>query len=386
MLEMTFKEDGSGIRCRDKSGGKWLDVKWPDYRYYAPAPGSAIDPRVRMKPSEFYAALVKEKRDHEDIIQRMIRYYIPWRLFNFPEFEHEAIVIGLLGRRGAGKTASAVYMAIFDYLIRGKPVFSNVDIAVKVFYKAAAKLFTSNQWNGVDLLNLPGAEGGVVIGDEANISLGDSSRYSSGANLALTNDLQQIRKRNLNVIWSAQKFGTVDSRTHFQTDFFIEIEDCYHLKKYKPFCKGDKCYWRCFDNAGLSGLYDFEYSLTHRYISQYPCWEGMHWIRPIWPAYDTYKEQSSDFVTEYKARKAEDTREKRIVMLEEAESYERDIVEQILAQDRRKFYAEDLWGEIDANDTEKAVIGRLLREHYHHKREASGARRYYYEKKAPGTP
>jgi len=386
MLEILIMD--GGIRCRDAAkGGEYLNVKWPAHRYKLPCYKYAyVPPLPSVLPScrEFYNSLKAEGCSDTSIIKKMIALYIPWRLFAIDAFAAMSLVFGFIGRRGAGKSAGASYLSIFDYLIRGRPVFSNIELAVKVVYRDCEIEFHSRPWSGVDLLNLEDAEGGLILNDEANIATGGSMRMMSNANIAFTNQLQQLRKKRLSMVWNAQRWNNVDSNTLWQTDFVIMTEDAWNSKSYKPVCPGDKSLWKVCDVSGMSGKYDINYDLGHKYISQFEVWNGMVWIRPFWSAFPTYASQSDNYKQQFDLKRASEQAEFNEVLRKKKTSYERGVVESMLQTalnmvrrgEEGILYNDELWEQIGTK--RRSNVGKEIRKCFTREREGSGDREFYY--------
>lgn len=383
MLEITIKD--GGIRTRKVGSRKTFNVTWPTERFIFPCNQYSFTPPIELMPcEEFYNALKTEGLPNDLILQKMIRMYIPWYCFNVGHLEKISTCLGIIGHRGSCKTASAVYMMIFDYLIRDKPVYSNVEIAVKVKYKDCAKEYHSKPWTGSDMLAIEGdTRGGVVFVDEINLAAASSQKRMSNANYEWNNELQQLRKKQLNVIWTAQSWKTVDDLTRWQSDWVVETQDCFNDHSYKAKCPGDKTKWSVFELSGLSGQFDLAYELEHHWLMHYKIGETrMVWLRPIaWPAYDTYQAQSADYFQKYKLKQAELEFEQKQVMLEARQKTAQDIIDQIIELNRETFYSNDLWSGIEASQGLKTQVGMLLNKTHNKHRESSGLRRFYYVKK-----
>ena len=96
-------------------------------------------------------------------------------------------VIGFIGSRGSGKTCSAVNVLTLDWLIRGEPVWSNVDIDVSVRYRDTKVVYRTHDLNTIDLFTMDNVKGGAVFVDEINMTAAEGTRHMSGANLAFSN-------------------------------------------------------------------------------------------------------------------------------------------------------------------------------------------------------
>lgn len=323
--------------------------------------------------------LVKEGKSEDDIIQGLINRYLPIRFFKVRQFARQEIVIGFIGHRGSGKTCGMVSVGLFDFLLRGKSVWSNVPIEVKVSYLGASRVYRSFPLEQVDLLDLKeGYRGGALLCDEANMQVGEASRSMSSANLDFSYTIQQCRKRKLSVLWTAQNWMSIDNRLRFQSDFVIGCRDSAQAGYNKEV--GHYSEWRNYDVGGQSGVLDLEYESTHRYIHQFEVWRGTHWNRPIWNAYDTGLLQSGDYISQYKQLRSGKAKELTQGLVDERTRPAREYVEMLLTQGIQAFRAVSLWQELGITEdfVQQRLIGKALKEYYDRKRDDSG---YFYELK-----
>lgn len=383
MLEMVLRD--GGIRTRKAGTKAFTNVTWPKERYKLPCNQYSYDPPSLPPIESVYDAMKAEGLNDSAVLRKLIRLYVPWRCFHIGHLEQISKVVGFIGHRGSGKTSSAVYVAVFDWLIRDLPVYSGVDIAVKVRYRDIEKEYHSRPWKGVDMLDIAeDCRGGVVLSDEINLAGGaESTRFMAGANLAWNNDLQQLRKRQLNVLWTAQGWSTVDARTRWQSDYVVECQDCFNDHSYQAKAPGDKAKWHVYELSGLSGEFDLAYELEHRNLMHYEIWSGMIWLRPItWAAYDTYQEQSDDILHQYKLKQAtvEDAQQQIIVTARQQP--DRDAMQQILASGFDLIWADELWEEMGADKARQTRMGQLMKEHFDRKRDHKSGRYYYIKKGA----
>jgi len=236
-----------------------------------------------------YSLMVKLGYSGERIIDELLALYHRYRNFKVDYLADSEITLGFIGYRGTGKSASVAKIIIEDYLLSGRNAWSNMPISVEVFYKDAHKLFETKPMPKLKLLEGDTEfRNGVMVLDEINMEVAESSRFMSSTNLDFTNQLQQIRKKGLDVIWSAQSWNTVDARVRWQSDYIIMCS-CS-----KPENKGLYSYWRVMDSTGISGKLDFELEMRSHYLLDKVVMEGVAWIRPVWSAYDTRKLQGQE--------------------------------------------------------------------------------------------
>lgn len=258
--------------------------------------------------AEAYNTCLKAGMNQEEIIDALLRIFFPLRFFRVGDYEKMAFVLGFIGMRGSGKTCSAIMVAACDFLFRGLPVWSNVPITIRVCYRDAEKIFTSNDVEELNLLDLnEDYGGGAVLFDEVNMEAAESTRFSSGANLQFAYAMQQIRKRQLSLIWTCQGWSWLDGRLRWQTDFCIACRDAGIEKKSRSNGGlGDSTVWRVHDLSGTSGKFDYDYEIKHHYLTEYLIWTGKIWLRPWWQAYNTaLLKGQRNYIAEYKRKTIE---------------------------------------------------------------------------------
>lgn len=326
-----------------------------------------------------FLELVKAGKSEDEIIQGLIDRYLPVRFFKVKQFAKQEIVLGFIGHRGSGKTCGSVSVALFDFLLRGKSVWSNVPVSVTVSYLGASRVYQSIPLEQADLLDLQaGYRGGVLLCDEANMQVGEASRSMSSANLDFSYTIQQCRKRKLSVIWTAQNWMSIDNRLRFQSDFVIGCRDSSQAGFNQEV--GHYSEWRNYDVGGQSGVLDLEYESTHRYIHQFEVWRGTHWNRPIWNAYDTGLLQSADYISRYKQQKGGKAKEIAQTMVNARNRPAREYADMIYSQGAEFFYASSLWEQLDIQEdfVLQQQLGKALKKYYIRKRDDNG---YFYELK-----
>lgn len=245
------------------------------------------EPVMNLPPvDEVYQMMVRLGYSQEEIIDELLAMYHKYRSFKVDYLANSELTLGFIGYRGTGKSASVAKVAIEDFLLAGKKVWSNMNLSVEVVYKEARKAFNSNPLPKLKLLE--GArefQNGLVIFDEVNQEVAEATRYMSKTNLETSNLLQQIRKRGLNVIWSAQNWNTIDARLRWQSDFIVLCSLS------KPEHKGVFSHWRIMDATGMSGKLDFDLEMRSHYLLDKIVQQGNVYIRPWWFAYDTHQLQ-----------------------------------------------------------------------------------------------
>lgn len=317
----------------------------------------------------------------EDTIKLLIKMFVPTYYFHPPGFRDIQKTIGMIGHRGSGKTNSAVNVVINDWLIRGKPVWSNVDISVRVCYRQAEYIFMTRPLQKMSLFDLrPGFNNGCILIDEVNAVAADSSKFSSNANLAFANFMQQIRKLGLSVVYTVQGWNWVDPRLRFQTDYVVECQDQFLKRKSKR--PGQYCYWTTMDISGMTGLFNMEFELSHKYITQYKVDERIVFNEPYWDAFDTLQVQGNDgyYVEQYRDQRDSERVQERLELSEARNRPAAELAREAYKSGVQQFYADSFWKQNGITDPgQKAAIGRELARYFERRRDGQG--RYFYELK-----
>jgi len=226
----------------------------------------------------------------DEIIRRLVKAYIPFRIVKGNHLINRTLVTGLIGARGSGKSCSASEIIIFDYLIRGWKVWSNMEIKATFKYRDAEQTFSTIDFEKMDIFKLdPSFQSGCIFLDEINLEYAEARRSSSNRNLKFTNMLQQLRHRNLDMVFTSQLDTFLDTRLRFQTDLFCICKDAALTPSGREY-GADIGNFTFLDVFDYSGVYTGE--IYHS--GNYPFWTGILWIRPFWHTYDTFQMQGMD--------------------------------------------------------------------------------------------
>jgi len=124
-----------------------------------------------------------------------------------------------LGRRGSGKTTTMIKDAYIEY-VRGRRVISNMESV------SFAEFMTNEQIKQISKNS--DIENAVLLIDEMQIFF-DSRRSMKGENINFSYFVQQIRKRNVDILGTTQFSNAVEKRVRDHTDFVCRPQ---FLKKY----------------------------------------------------------------------------------------------------------------------------------------------------------
>lgn len=222
------------------------------------------------------------------IIDGKTQYIVKQPIFSlksYRQLKRRSIITGLVGPRGSGKSVGAVRLAIIDYFLTGiKNVWSNMDIGFTLERDGVKKEFHSQPIHKLDLIELDRVyDKGLLVVDEVNMEIAEARRSSSKGSLAFSYILQQLRKRELDIIWTAQSEMDCDSRLRRQTDVFLKCSD---KSLESPRCgMGELSDYICYDYAGLinKDLPDAHFNGVFK--------NTVIWNKPWWNAYSTYQLQ-----------------------------------------------------------------------------------------------
>ena len=122
------------------------------------------------------------------------------------------MIIMYQGRRGAGKTLTMVKDAL-KYKKQGWKIYSNIELGFSHEYISETDILKIDEDSDIN--------NSVLVIDEIQLLL-DSRRSTAGTNLNFSYFVQQIRKRNMILLCTAQFGGTVDLRLRQHTDILAK--------------------------------------------------------------------------------------------------------------------------------------------------------------------
>lgn len=241
--------------------------------------------------SEVYQDCLKLNFSNDQIIDVMLKIYHRGRLFRASYLKNKEITIGFIGHRGSGKSASATGVICLDWLLCPDfNVWSNVPIAIKVVCGDAEKIFESKPLPKLEFLELDESfQNGVAFIDEVNMEVAESSRYMSGTNLSFSYMMQQMRKRGISIVWTAQNWNSIDPRLKWQSDYVVWCQDAFFTGAHSRM--GWRSKWTIMDCSGMSGFFSLDKEFQMKYLIDHKIGEMIFFMRPWWNAYDTRKLQ-----------------------------------------------------------------------------------------------
>jgi hypothetical protein len=154
----------------------------------------------------------------------MKKYIIEKKKFiGFSQMNKQSLIVGYLGRRGAGKSTAMVNDA-YNYYLRGYKIYTNmlsVGFAEYISEKDILILAESDGFNEC-----------VLLIDEIQV-LFDSRRSSRKENVNFLYFIQQLRKRNVTLLYTTQFSRRVDVGIREHTDIVATPKIIDKTEKHK---------------------------------------------------------------------------------------------------------------------------------------------------------
>jgi hypothetical protein len=218
---------------------------------------------------------------------------------------HPDIIVGYVGDRGSGKSMSAGYTAMRDFLLPGGRVWSNLKIKITftlqdefVYYACRELCITYHKSFAGPVIceSLPldirryldmddEYHDGAFLIDEYNIAVADARRAMSNQNLESNDIGQQLRKLRSGLIYTCIHEMFVDNRVRDMTDSYIRCKDMAltpeGLQHEKP--QGVDVQWLIYPMTNK--LTGWSYNDTGSFITSY------FKADTYWGIVDTYKKQ-----------------------------------------------------------------------------------------------
>lgn len=274
--------------------------------------------------------------------EKTYRFRRPWfSLSNYRNLRGRSLVLGYVGPRGSGKSVGAARTVILDYMLRGQKVWSNMEIGFNLIHNGSSREIKSIPLDRLTMEELDTVyTDGIIYVDEVNLMM-EARRSMSQENLMFSYILQQLRKRRLTIIWSAQSEQHCDDRLRFQSDIIIA---CTDMSITNPKCEiGKFSKWQAYDFSGIVK------GKSHRNTKDMLFYEGVESNKPFWNTYNTWE------IQDVKSATKQDEKQ------EEAEVIAAEIAEEMKAGLFR-IHRRELWKKYDLLDDRsmQVRIGKLL--------------------------
>lgn len=120
------------------------------------------------------------------------------------------MVIGIIGRMGSGKTLNMTKWGLLFQELTKLPAFFNYHVKGGHFYERLNDVITR--------------QNAIICCDEITTEL-DSRSWESGKSVKTSHKIVQIRKLNINLLYTTQRWNTVEKRLRENTDYLIMCKE-----------------------------------------------------------------------------------------------------------------------------------------------------------------
>jgi hypothetical protein len=138
--------------------------------------------------------------------------------------EVQSPINAIVGDKGACKTLMMTYLAEYHYLKENKNIYSNYKLNIIPYKKFSYDMLVDLP---EDMCN------GIILMDEIQMG-SDAYEFLSKKSKAITMLATQLRKRNLTLYMTTQRFELIAKRLRILTDFIYALSPFYdkgHLIK-----------------------------------------------------------------------------------------------------------------------------------------------------------
>ena len=208
-------------------------------------------------------------------------------------------VIGFIGPWGAGKSLSTALVSLIDHMIRGVPVWSNMEISCELTISdAIAQAFGIDVGGKVkyEALQLdkeklmafdPIYHDGCLVIEELNLEYAEARKSLTNTNLFFNRLNQEIRHRRLSMLYNVIHEMWIDNRVRGCTGVFVKCQDQALtpnglIRRMQP---GTEVTWKIYEMVPyLTGI---PYTVTHKPLPT----RTLH-ARRWWGLYSTWATQA----------------------------------------------------------------------------------------------
>lgn len=247
-----------------------------------------------MAVSTREAPSVKREITKEDVLKLIIRKMINNGHFLFyrPHLKRE-YVLGAVGDRGGGKSGSEAVISIVDFMLRGKPVWSNMNVKCDIEVDdEIAREAGLNSGGVVHYESLPIEKdkllkldetyrNGCLVIEEINVQFSNVRRFMSNTNIESNELYQQLRKFQVSLLYNVIDEMFIDPQLRALTDIFIRTYDTAFdidalRRKKKPgidFC------WQTYSYSGYLNGEQGRYAVTKKAdksFFKFAPWQGVY--------------------------------------------------------------------------------------------------------------
>lgn len=233
---------------------------------------------------------------HKELTREDILKLIPGRYIDSvvirPHLDRE-LVIGTIGDRGGGKSATDAVLSIVAFMMHGKPVWSNMKIKLDLEISDSLARENGLSYGGVAhyeslplekeaLLKLDDSyRGGCLVIEEINVQYSNVRRFMTNTNINFNEVCQQLRKFRTSMFYNVIDEMFIDSQLRALTDVFIMSYDTAFdmdsLAKHKQ--TGLDFNWRIYPMSGYLQGEQGRYAITKKPLKCYfhfGRWRGIY--------------------------------------------------------------------------------------------------------------
>ncbi len=227
----------------------------------------------------------------DDVLRRIPGAYIDNMVLR-PYLDRE-VVIGTIGQRGGGKSATCAVLGIIHFMFMGKPVWSNMKVKLDLeIPDEIARKHGLNYGGVVHYESLPLEKeallklddtyrDGCLVIEEINVQYSNVRRFMTNTNLNFNEVCQQLRKFKTSLYYNVIDEMFVDSQLRGLTDIMISTYDTAFdldsLSKHKQ--SGLDFHWSIYPLTGYlcgeQGRYAFTKKPLVAYFHFEP-WRGVY--------------------------------------------------------------------------------------------------------------
>lgn len=202
------------------------------------------------------------------------------------------VIMGFIGERGGGKSASAATCALIDFMMNGITVFSNMDIHCDIeIDDNIAREFGLKRGGVAHYKSLPidmpallrfdlKYANSCIVLDEINVEVSEARRAMSNTNLFSNRLAQELRHLQSSLLYSCISEMAIDSRLREISDAFIRCEETAFLPENLAVNKplGIDFQWvpylmnKCFKGTSYYQTHKAE----SKYIFHFKPWRGIY--------------------------------------------------------------------------------------------------------------
>jgi len=333
----------------------------------------------------------------EDVLKLIPKCYINGGNYLFyQEYLDREYGLGTIGDRGGGKSGSDAVISIVDFMLRGKPVWSNMKIGCDIFVDDIAAREVGLDSGGVaHFESLPLEKGellrlderyrdGCLVIEEINVQYSNVRRFMSNTNIDFNEVCQQLRKFKTSMIYNVIDEMFIDSQLRALTDIFIRTYDTAfdrdkmerHKKPGLDFC------WQLYSMTGYLNGEQGRYAVTHKAdkcFFRFAPWRGVYDDKQHQEK-GTYSLNKREREAALKAGLNVDDSGQLKRDKEEYDEKWADIDSQIASMGRngvREVERYQLYDELGTDPSEDAEVDEHLLQSCHLRKRWSGGRKYY---------